>query len=424
MSKTDVNEILKKGSIALIIRVIGFLSGYLFIFITVKHFGAAVQGRLSLCFSFMIIGSLFCRSGVDVNYVKIFAINNNFDNSKGLFFKVLPIAFLVSFIISSVIYFSSSYISEVFFDDPLLTPFLKWTAPCIMFFTILLINAGALRGLRKNSIYAFLFNGGRFLFTLLFFLILFYTTIRNEIIVAMAHTFGIITLFMVSLFYVRRHILPYSRITNYKVNVFLKDSLPMFFSASLIVLLGWTDTIILGIYRDSASVGKYHVILKIATVISFTLQAVDSILAPKLSRAFHDKDMTLFKKLVKVATIINSLISIILFLGIVFFQDFILGIFGKEFLLVSLPLLILCIGQLINSIFGPIGSIFQMTGNQKIFQNILLISFGINLTLNLLLAPKYGIKGVAIATAFSLITSKILGVIFIKNRIWNKSVEG
>jgi O-antigen/teichoic acid export membrane protein len=198
----------------------------------------------------------------------------------------------------------------------------------------------------------------------------------------------------------------------------------MFFSASLIVLLGWTDTIILGIYRDSASVGKYHVILKIATVISFTLQAVDSILAPKLSRAFHDKDMTLFKKLVKVATIINSLISIILFLGIVFFQDFILGIFGKEFLLVSLPLLILCIGQLINSIFGPIGSIFQMTGNQKIFQNILLISFGINLTLNLLLAPKFGIKGVAIATAFSLITSKILGVIFIKNRIWNKSVEG
>ncbi len=420
MSKSDINEILEKGFIALVIRVIGFLSGYLFIYFTIKYFGADVQGRLSLSFSFMIIGALICRAGVDVNFVKIFAINNNFDNARGIYFKILPYVLVASAGISLLVYFFSDLISVYVFNDPLLTPFLKWTSPCIFLFTFVLINAGVFRGLRKNTLYAFLFNGGRFLFTIIFFgaLILLYK--NDELITVKAHSFAIFTLFIISFFFIKKKLFPRSISSKYRVKGFFKDSFPMFFSASLIVLLGWSDTIVLGIYRDSETVGMYNVILKIAAVISFTLQAVDSILAPKLSRAFHDNDIKLFKSLVKFSTLVNSVISIFTLILILTFQDFILGIFGEEFIKVSLPLVILCVGQLFNSIFGPIGSIFQMTGYQRIFQNILLISFVINIILNITLGSKYGINGVAIATAFSLIFSKILGVIYIRKKVWIK----
>jgi O-antigen/teichoic acid export membrane protein len=193
----------------------------------------------------------------------------------------------------------------------------------------------------------------------------------------------------------------------------------MFLSASMIVLLGWTDTILLGIYEDSRVVGMYSVVLKIAAVVGFSLQAVDSILAPKLATAFHSGNTKLFKSLIKFTTLVNAVISIGAVGFIFLFQDFILNIFGEEFQEASVALMILCIGQLFNAIIGPVGSIFQMTGYQKVFQNILIVSFAINLILNLMLIKEYGMNGVAIATSVSLIVSKIASAFYVKKLIWD-----
>ncbi|WP_347373633.1 flippase [Aequorivita sp. Q41] len=416
--ESDLMEVLKKGGIALFLRILGFLAGYLFVYYTVLYFGAETQGRISLSFSFLMIASLICILGADVNFVKLFAIENNFDNAKGLFLKAYPFFVGGSLLIGILIFLGSNWISINFFKDPELAPFLKWTAPSIVLYTLMLINASVFRGLRQNTLYAFLFNGGRFIFTMIFFWLLVFFWSKDPITTAIAHTIAVAVLFIISLGYLRKYITPLSKKTKYKVASFLKDSFPMFLSASMIVLLGWADTIILGIYEDSATVGMYSVALKIATVVSFSLQAVDSILAPKLSHAYHGGNYLLFKKLIKFATYINALFSITSVVGIFLFKDFILNIFGSEFIAASTALLILCVGQLFNSVVGPVGSIFQMTGYQKVFQNILVVSFIINLILNLTLVTAYGINGVAFATAFSLIFSKIASAFYIKKLIW------
>ncbi|MCH9659596.1 MAG: polysaccharide biosynthesis C-terminal domain-containing protein [Bacteroidetes bacterium] len=415
----DFLEILKKGGAALFLRIFGFLAGYFFVYLTVRYFGAETQGRISLSFSIMIVSSLVCRLGADVNFVKIFAINNNIENAKGLYFKSWPLFFLMAASLGVVLYFGAGFISSWAFNDPKLELYLKWTAPSIVFFTLLLINASVFRGLRKNALYAFLFNGGRFVFTLVFFLLLIFLWDKDPISTIIAHTLALGTLFLISVFYIRKYMFPKTKETTYSVKPFILDSLPMFLSASMIVLLGWTDTIILGIYEESSVVGMYSVVLKIATVVSFSLQAVDSILAPKLSRAFHDKDMRLFKSLIKFSTIINAVIAIGAVLFIFIFQDFILNIFGAEFQQAATAMLILCVGQLFNAVIGPVGSMFQMTGYQKVFQNILIVSFIINLALNLLLIKDYGINGVAVATAVSLIVSKLVSAYYVKKLIWN-----
>ena len=83
-------------------------------------------------------------------------------------------------------------------------------------------------------------------------------------------------------------------------------------------------------------------------------------------------------------------------------------------------MLFLCAGQFFNSVIGPVGSMFQMTGYQKVFQNILIISFIINLTLNLTLVQPYGVNGVAFSTAFSLIFSKVASAIYVRKLIWKR----
>lgn len=412
----DFSEVLKKGIIALLIRVVGFLAGYIFIYYTVKFFGAETQGRLALSFSFMIIGALLCRLGIDINFVKIFAIEGNLEHAKGIYFKIIPYVFGLSAIVSTLVYFFSNTISIYFFNDVKLQSYLEWTAPCIIFYTFILINAAVFRGLRKNTLYSFLFNGGRFLFTLLFFGVLLCSFSKDPMYAIVAHTLAIFGLFVMSFYYIYKFIFPKVDVTKYGAKDFIKQSLPMLFAGSMIVFLGWSDTIILGIFRDSDVVGIYSVVLKVAAVTSFTFQAIDSILAPKLSAAYHNKDMGLFKKLVKYSTLVNLIVSLVVVCAIVMFKDFILGIFGAEFYQASTALIILCIGQLFNAICGPVGSILQMTGHQKVFQNILFIALIINISFNLLLVKQYGINGVAIATAVSLAFWNITSVVYI-NRV-------
>lgn len=415
---TDYKEILSKGASALAIRISGFLAGYLFIYLTVKYFGAETQGRLALSFSAMILGSLMCRLGVDVHFVKIFAISKNFEDARGLFFKITPLFLLISGGLGLLLFLTAKEISQYVFNDPGLTPYLKITAPCLILYTFVLINAAVFRGLKRNNLFAFLFNGGRFIFALLFLLLLNAVLSKDAINPVIAHTGSIFVLFAISGFFIYKFLFPRTRESNYRVKPFLRSSLPMLLSASMIVLLGWSDTIILGIFRDSATVGTYSVVLKVAAVVSFSMIAIDSILAPKLSASFHDNDLGLFKKLVLFSTKINGVVSLIIVAGLIFFKDFILSLFGPEFAVGSTALVILCLGQLINAIFGPVGSMFQMTGHQRIWQNILIVTVLINITLNLFLAKKYGINGVAIATAFSMIFSKLVGVYYVKKFIW------
>jgi len=417
----DFVEILKKGGVALFLRILGFLSGYLFVYYTVYFFGAETLGRAQLSFSILMVASLLCLLGSDVNYVKLFAIENNFDNAKGLFIKAYPIFVGGSMFFGILLFVFSTWISEHIFNDLALTPFLKWTAPSIVLYTLTLVNASVFRGIRKNTLYAFLFNGGRFIFTLIFFTSLIFLWTKDPIVTIMAHTFALLALFLMSLYYLRKYLRPFNRTTTYKVNHFVKDSFPMFLSASMIVLLGWSDTIILGVFEESSVVGRYSVALKIAVVVSFSLQAVDSILAPKLSHAFHENNFTLFKQLIKFSTLVNAIFSTVAIIGIMIFKGFILSFFGEDFLLVSTALVFLCIGQFFNSVIGPVGSIFQMTGHQKVFQNILIISFIINLTLNLVLIQPYGVNGVAFSTAFSLVFSKVISAFYVNKLIWKKA---
>ena len=70
-------------------------------------------------------------------------------------------------------------------------------------------------------------------------------------------------------------------------------------------------------------------------------------------------------------------------------------------------------GQLVNVLCGSVGYILNMTENQNIFRNITIFAVVINIFLNLILIPMYGIIGAAIASAISLILWNIISSFYI-----------
>ena len=99
--------------------------------------------------------------------------------------------------------------------------------------------------------------------------------------------------------------------------------------------------------------------------------------------------------------------------GLAILAMFLLGIFGENYDSATTSLRILLVGQLINALCGSVGVYLNMTKKQKVFQFILISALLINIVLNYILIPRYGMNGAAIATSTCMILWNLTAVIYV-----------
>src|SRR5699024_9680690 len=148
--------------------------------------------------------------------------------------------------------------------------------------------------------------------------------------------------------------------TRYKVKEWLKVTLPLLLISGFLMILNRLDIIMLGILSTKAQVGIYNVAYKVSTVVTFILMAVNAIAAPTISELYHQNKM---KELEQLATTTIHLIfwpTLIVSILLVFFSNFILGLFGTEFSAGKTLLYILLISQLFAASTGCVGNFLNM----------------------------------------------------------------
>ncbi len=194
----------------------------------------------------------------------------------------------------------------------------------------------------------------------------------------------------------------------------LAISTPMMMTASMNFIIAQMGVLILGMYRPESEVGYYAAAVKLATLTSFILQAINSMAAPKFSELFHTGRMDeLFYVAKKSTKLIFWTTAPILLLLVVLGRP-VLGLFGKGFAVAYLPMLILVAGQFVNSISGSTGYFMNMTGHQGTFRNIMGAASALNLSLALALIPHFGLYGAALAGTVSLALWNIWTLGYIK----------
>jgi len=414
---SDKKEILSKGFSFLVFSLSGTLAGYLFTLFVARNFGASVNGLIAISFSIFMMATMLGRLGIDINLVKYYSDENVIRADTGTFFKMLLKALVFSSLIGVSVYLLRDLIAIKIFGKEQLIPYLKWISFAIPLWVSTLLCASFFRAIRKNKTYAFLNNAGRFLVTLILAVGLYYFISKDELITIQAHFYALVCLGIGSFIAVLFYLKPIRIKSDYNSWKFLRESFPMMLSSAILVVLGWIDTFILGIFESDDVVGIYSVSLKIATLTSFGLQAINSILAPKISAAYKQEDMITFKKLIRFSTRLNFLITLLLISVIIIFHCYILEFFGEEFLAGSIILLILSIGQVVNSLSGSVGVILQMTGHQTKFRNFVLIALITNIILNLIFTPIYGAIGIAVSTVISMALWNLLGTIYLKKKL-------
>lgn len=164
-----------------------------------------------------------------------------------------------------------------------------------------------------------------------------------------------------------------------------------------------TVIILLGLIRGTKEVGIYKALVTATSVVPFGLQAVTLAVSPYFARLHTQGDKRRMQRLVTLTArgILLSAVPVVLAL-VVWGEQILAKAFGEEYASGRTALTILALGQLVNAGMGNVGTLLNMTGHEQETARALTISAVINVSLNLVLIPRWGINGAALSSALTL----------------------
>ena len=186
----------------------------------------------------------------------------------------------------------------------------------------------------------------------------------------------------------------------YKPIDYLKRSAPFALIGGVGILNSQVDILMLGYFVEAEEIGLYRVAILGSALVGFGLQAANVVLPTLFSRLQALGDQVQLQRLVTLSArlILLSALPIAAVLWLV--GDWLATlVFGKEFAESYAPMAVLAVGELVGASMGSMGFLLYMSGEEKPALRILAITAGVNVVLNVLLIPAFGMVGAAIATA-------------------------
>lgn len=411
-----------KGSIYnLSSAIISIILGFVINLIIARYYGASILGTFSLVTSVLSIVIIFTLIGTNTALLRLIpehVSKYSHISAYNIFIKVFKIVVILSIIISIVIYMISPLISIYVIKNEDLSILLRISSIFIIFNSLFIILLATLRALGSTKLYALL----QLLLPIsnVTVLVVLTTFFNNEYIPVYAWISSYFILFVISLYFTIKLITKYKNTDTRSENKILKYkhiisiSFPMFLTSSMILIISQIDIIMLGIFASEKIVGIFTIVAKLSLLANFILITINTIIGPKFSKLYFEKNHTDLKSLLKKSTYLIVFSSIPIAIILVVFGEFILESFGNEFMLGYNSLLVLVIGYTLLLVAGPIEMFMNMTGKQKTLNFIYLIGGTLNIILNYLLIPIYGMIGASSATIISLLCIKLVILIYIR----------
>jgi len=210
-------------------------------------------------------------------------------------------------------------------------------------------------------------------------------------------------------------------LTAYKPDVDHRDlfaySSPLFGVTVVTFLILYLDTLVLAHFRSSAEVGLYSVCIRLIVIAGFSLPVVSQIFAPMISELHQRGAIAEMGAYFKVVTVWAVELFIPLMLLYVAAPAPILGLFGREFRAAAPVLLILCVGQLVNILTGPVGLVLNMGGWTRVqFWNSA-TALSLQTIIAFMLVPRFGYRGAAIANTSAVVVVNLARVVQLRRRL-------
>ena len=186
---------------------------------------------------------------------------------------------------------------------------------------------------------------------------------------------------------------------------------------SFYLLLTYTDVLVLQQFRAPAEVAIYYAAVKTLALVSFVYFSVSAASAHNFT-TYHvagdrEKLSAFLSESIK-WTFWPSLAATVLILALG--RPF-LWLFGPTFVQGYHLMFMLAAGLLARAAIGPVERLLNMLGEQRVCAIAYIGAFALNLGLSVLLIPRFGMTGAAIATSTALATESVLLFVVTKRRL-------
>ncbi|MFN7990606.1 MAG: flippase [Candidatus Micrarchaeia archaeon] len=253
---------------------------------------------------------------------------------------------------------------------------------------------------------------------LVFVLILLMVAAPSESVLSIALLLSFVPPIALSSFFVLKRTadLPASPAPGFRKELF-REIIPFGLTISMVNSLGViffsSSRLLLGYLTDPATVAVYTVASTLATVLLSFPNAIGDAFLPMISRLYGQKDMERVRAVTDTAQRWALFITIPIGLVMIAFSQNILStIYGQDYGVGGLVMSILTMGLMIKLFSYMISMTLSAMQLVRVQLYITVVSGLVNVALNLLLIPGYGMAGSGIATFASFVVNVIMLVYF------------
>ncbi|MFB6081540.1 MAG: flippase [Halanaeroarchaeum sp.] len=371
--------------------------------------GPIDYGAVSLGVTTMIFLSTFTVMGLNAGVGRYLPRYEDPGDRRGVVVSAFQVAMPVSVVVGVAIAALSGPIARYAFHDPAVAPYLLIFGLAIPFGALMRLATGAIQGMQLAVPKVIVQNVTppvtRFGAVLLAVGLGF-----GALGIATAYALAYVLAGLVGLYYVVRKtpLLDDVRPTPMRREL-LRFSAPLVVTAAMSFVLGDVDTFMLGYFADTGAVGVYNVIYPISQLLTMALGAIGFMFMPVISSLDAEGATAEMHRTYQVVTKWVFMATLPVFLVVALFPTMTITVtFGGEYAVGAAALSVLAVAYFSHAIAGPNANVLTAIGNTRtiMWDNVAIAT--LNVVLNLVLIPRYGYYGAAVATAASYILLNVL----------------
>lgn len=405
-----IQRITKNISFLFISLMMSYVFGFVTLIFSARYLGVEGFGILSSALALTSIFSVFMDLGFSTLTIRELARNKSFLNH--CVGNILTIKLMLS-LISVVIIFLLINLSKYNQQSIYVIYFVAFYAVFNSFSLLFLAVFQANQKMEYQSL-STIFSSVLLLAGVLLAIYTKFNIIQFSIIYTVVGALNLVfTIFIFSL----KFSLPKIKLDLYKWKKLVSESWPFAISGISYNFYTWVDTIILAMIIGQEAVGLYNAAYKLVFVFLFVPTIFNTAIFPLMSQYYISSKYYLnltFEKLFKMMMIV----AIPLGVGTVIIANkVIIFVYGEQFIGAVIAMQILIWSIVLIFARSPFERYLESSNKQLTVTKIFLIGVIANITLNIIVIPKYSYVGAAIVTVLTDIIVMILFIISVKE-LW------
>ena len=176
----------------------------------------------------------------------------------------------------------------------------------------------------------------------------------------------------------------------------------------------WADILILGVLVSAEEVGAYQVAARVVLIGMFVITPLTASMAPRIAYAWAHDDRGLVTRRYVGTVLWSSRLSFPALAGLLAVPTAVLHLFGDDFGAARGVVVILAVGAVAEAVGAPSSVVLNQIGRNRLNMGLNLTALVLNISLNLLLIPPFGIEGSAFAWAVTLVAGAVVRIVVLR----------